>query len=170
MTAEQALTRPSSASERVSRWPSRVSRWPAARRPRVHRAAQEDAADVNGLLVTATQLGPLLGTTPFGTLFFFLNWLDMPGAYASGHTLLVCTTARPPRFWAAQQALFARRCPSCGAMAESDRRRGRRPETGGESAMPASMLVRTHALVSGLRICSVRTACTASTARCHSWS
>ncbi|MGW0559754.1 MFS transporter [Streptomyces sp. NPDC003016] len=79
---------------------------------------------VGGLLVTGTPLGQLPGVAAFGTLF--LNRLNAPGAYAYADALWVCALAPADAsvFGAAAGLLRPRRCPPCGAMAESDGRRG----------------------------------------------
>ncbi|MCX4797562.1 MFS transporter [Streptomyces sp. NBC_01242] len=51
----------------------------------------EDAADASGVLVTATQLGQLLGVAAFGT--FYLNRLDTSGMQGPGHVVWACALA-----------------------------------------------------------------------------
>ncbi|MFE6098713.1 MFS transporter [Streptomyces laurentii] len=85
-----------------------------------------DAADASGLLATVTQLGQLIGVATVGSLF--LGRITGPGADVSARALWVCAfaLALTALVGACAGAPLRRRRPPCGAMAESDSRRGMR--------------------------------------------
>jgi MFS family permease len=85
-----------------------------------------DAADASGLLATVTQLGQLIGVATVGSLF--LGRITGPGADVSARALWVCAfaLALTALVGACAGASLRRRRPPCGAMAESDSRRGMR--------------------------------------------
>ncbi|MEU8541638.1 MFS transporter [Streptomyces sp. NPDC048717] len=85
-----------------------------------------DAADASGLLAMMNQLGQLIGIAAIGTLF--LGRITGPGAEVSARAVGVCAfaLALTALLGAAAGVLRRRHRPPCGAMAESDSRRGQR--------------------------------------------
>lgn len=91
----------------------------------------EDAADASGLLATVTQLGQLIGVAAFGTLF--LAAAEGSGAQNSADalwtTMIALAVAALMR--RGGRTVASSTLTPCGAMAESDGRRGTRIRTGG---------------------------------------